>query len=111
MFAVSLVAALAVGQLYQAPRPIYDPAGYHRIYPEWIGSYVSGVGNPRTIEMPVPPLEGDVTGVNYQTCMIAVTLDDGEKVLVHYGPGTIFRGNQSGRRIAIDKMNRSLTFK
>ena len=112
MFAAFVAAAL-VGQYvgFQTPRPIYDPAGYHRMYPEWIGSYVSGVGNPRVINFPYQPTRGYVTGINYQTCMIAVTLEDGEDVLVHYNKYTIIRGNPSGRRIEIDKMERSLTFK
>lgn len=107
---MSLVFAM-LGQLYQAPLPQYDPAGYHRAYPEWIGPAVHGVGPTRTIRIPTPMDSGTIKAWNPQKQLFSVQLTSGETVLVHYGQHTPFWGTgpvKVGRQIFIDKMNRSI---
>jgi hypothetical protein len=101
------------GYGYQTPLPYYDPAGYHRRYPEWVGSVVSGVGNPRTINLPGVEQTGRVESVDFENQLITLRLPT-ETVRLHYGPrtywdgtyedlkpGTVLSFNESKHRITI----------
>lgn len=110
----TIVAAVLLGQYgyLQAPLPIYNPAGYHRRYPEYIFPYVSGVGNPKVIELPGIEEAGVVQRVDVANQMITLRLPH-ETVLVHYGPKTYWTGSPTDLRpgvaISVNEVKRRIT--
>lgn len=119
MFASLLIlAATSVSQYgygygyYQQPLPVYNPAGYHRRYPEYIFPYVSGVGNPKTIELPGVEEVGRIEKIDVKASMLTVRLPT-EVVYVHYGPKTYITGSfaelRPGTVISINEVKRRIT--
>lgn len=110
-----ILAAAMLGQYampYMPPLPAYDPAGYHRQYPEWVGPAAHGVGNPQIIQLPRTALLGNVVSVNRPKHYFVMRTPV-EVLEVHYGKGTVWKGVghlRPGITLAVDQMSRSVKF-
>jgi len=108
-----ILAAGMVGQFIPLPPlPAYNPAGYHRRYPEYVFPVGPPVGNPWHHNFSIYALIGNVESVDRRNRRFVLRTPM-ERLEVRYNSRTLWLNAghlKPGITVAVDQMTRSITF-